>query len=153
MTMSGKKRPEDGSSEVVFAAAAQTANGDGLATGDPAGARAAGRMIVVIGGPESELVGRATEHGLEPLLASDELLDEAISQALKHAAELQRLRSVTTRLAQLERAKGILMERHKVSEREAHERMRSHARRLNLKLAAVAEAVEDSYLLFPVEGP
>jgi response regulator NasT len=85
----------------------------------------------VIGGSESELLARATERGLERLLASDERLDDAIDLALKQVAELARLRTVTARLAQVERAKGILMERHKVTERDAHERLRRHARKLN----------------------
>ena len=58
---------------------------------------------------------------------------------------------MTARLVQVERAKGILMERHKIGEREAHEQMRRHARKLNLKLADVAEAVLESYLLLAVE--
>ena len=38
-----------------------------------------------------------------------------------------------------------------MSERDAHQRMRGHARKLNLKLFAVAEAVEGSHLLLPIE--
>ena len=106
-----------------------------------------------MGARESELVARATERGLEPLLVSDEQLEDAIAMALQQAAELERLRTVAARLGQLERAKGILMERHKVSERDAHDRMRRHARNLNVKIAAVAQAVEDSYLLLPLEEP
>jgi response regulator NasT len=150
MTTSGKR---DGGVEenTVFAAAVSTGTDEALAAGEDRGGAADGRTVVVIGGPESELVTRATEQGLEPLLAREEQLDEAVSLALKQAAELERLRSLTARLAQVERAKGILMERHKMSERDAHERMRRHARNLNVKLAAVAEAVEDSYLLVPAE--
>ena len=141
MTTSGKTGAEIGSSEVVFAAVAR--NGDA----------ARELAIVVIGGRESELVARATERGLTPLLASDDLLDDAIARALDQVAELDRLRTVSARVAQVERAKGILMERHKLSERDAHERMRRHARNLNVKLAVVAEAIEDSYLLISVDEP
>jgi AmiR/NasT family two-component response regulator len=134
--------------ETVYSAAA---SGGGGARADRGirGATDDVRPIVVVGGRESELVQRATELGLEPLLAKGVELEETIAVALRLAAELDRLRTVTARLAQVERAKGILMERHKVSERDAHERMRSHARRLNVKLAAIAEAVEESYLLVP----
>ena len=141
MTTSGKTGAGIESSEVVFAAVAR--NGDA----------ARELAIVVIGGRESELVARATERGLTPLLASDDLLDDAIALALNQVAELDRLRTVAARLAQVERAKGILMERHKLSERDAHERMRRHARNLNVKLAVVAEAIEDSYLLISVDEP
>ena len=138
--------------EIVFSAAARCGGRDGRAD-DGAGGAAGGRPIVVIGGRESGLVERATELGLEIFLASDEELEDAVALALRQAAELERLRTVNARLAQVERAKGILMERHKVSERDAHDRMRRHARRLNVKLTAIAEAVEDSYLLVPAEEP
>jgi ANTAR domain len=136
--------------ETVFAAAAKSVAGDGRADGAGGGNGDGGRPILVIGHRDSELVARAAQLGLELLLASDEELEEAIAQALGQAAELERLRSVS---AQVERAKGILMERHKLSEREAHDRMRSHARSQNVKLTVIAAAVEDSYLLVPAEGP
>jgi response regulator NasT len=123
---------------MVFSAAATSADGSG-------------RLVVVIGSRDSELATRAAQLGLEPLLSSDTELEQAIETALREASELHRLRSVAARLAQVERAKGILMERHKLSERDAHDRMRRHARSLNVKLTAIAEAVEDSYLLVPPE--
>ncbi len=138
--------------EIVFAAAATNRDHNG-GPADGGIAAVDGHPIVVVGTRESELVARATERGLEPLLVSDEQLEDAIAMALQQAAELERLRTVAARLGQLERAKGILMERHKVSERDAHDRMRRHARNLNVKIAAVAQAVEDSYLLLPLEEP
>ena len=138
--------------EIMFAAAATNGDHNG-GPGNGGIVVADGHPIVVVGTRESELVARATERGLEPLLVSDEQLEDAIAMALQQAAELERLRTVAARLGQLERAKGILMERHKVSERDAHDRMRRHARNLNVKIAAVAQAVEDSYLLLPLEEP
>ena len=152
MAKPGKPSVEVKTTEIVFAAAAT--NGDrNDDPGDGGIVAADGHPIVVVGARESELVARATEQGLESLLVSDERLEDAIAMALQQAAELERLRTVAGRLAQVERAKGILMERHKVSERDAHDRMRRHARNLNVKLAAVAQAVEDSYLLLPLEEP
>jgi AmiR/NasT family two-component response regulator len=140
------------STETVFAAAAAGCDGTGGSLG---GERPVpnGTTVVVVGAGESELVARAVERGLEPLLVSDERLEDAIAMALEQAEELKRLRAVSARLAQVERAKGILMERHKVNERDAHDRLRRHARNLNVKLATVAQAVEDSYLLLPLEEP
>jgi AmiR/NasT family two-component response regulator len=152
MTTSGKMDAGIGGGELVFAAVAAAGNGEKRAFGEGSGDAARGE-VVLIGGSESELVARATERGLERLLASDERLDDAIDLALKQVAELARLRTLTARLAQVERAKGILMERHKVTERDAHERMRRHARKLNVKLIIVAEAIEDSYLLIPIDEP
>jgi response regulator NasT len=153
MTTSGNTDAGIGGGELVFAAVAAAGNGENSAFSEGNGDACRRGAIVVIGGSESELVARATERGLEGLLASDELLDDAIAMALKQVTELARLRTVTARLAKVERAKGILMERHKVTERDAHERMRRHARNLNVKLVIVAEAIEDSYLLIPTEGP
>ncbi len=47
----------------------------------------------------------------------------------------------------IERAKGILMERFGVGEREAFERLRAHARSQSLTVVAVAQAVTDGHAL------
>ena len=53
------------------------------------------------------------------------------------------------RRAIIERAKGILMERHSVAEPTAFEMLREHARTTNRKLVGVAAAVVDSRALLP----
>jgi response regulator NasT len=137
--------PDDGDggrSVGIFAAAAKVRN---LEQPEEA------QTLVVVGGNESALMERAIALGIAHRVVRAETLEEAIALALKQTQELERLQASTTRLAQIERAKGILMERHKVSERDAHEQIRSHARKHNLKLTAVAEAVEQSYVLLPLE--
>ena len=49
----------------------------------------------------------------------------------------------------IERAKGILMERHAIDEDHAFEMMRAHARSTNRKLTTIAEAVVDGHRLLP----
>jgi AmiR/NasT family two-component response regulator len=49
--------------------------------------------------------------------------------------------------AVVERAKGVLMGRYLISEQEAHDLLRKHARNGNLRLVDVALAVLDSYVL------
>jgi response regulator NasT len=49
----------------------------------------------------------------------------------------------------IERAKGILMERHGIGEREAFDRVRAHARSQNQTVVAVARAVSDGHALLP----
>jgi AmiR/NasT family two-component response regulator len=49
----------------------------------------------------------------------------------------------------IERAKGILMERHSLDDRDAFELLRSHARANNRKLVDVARAVAEGHLLLP----
>ena len=56
------------------------------------------------------------------------------------------------RRALIERAKGILMERHAVDEGHAFEMLRAHSRSTNRKLTTIAEAVVDGHRLLP-RGP
>jgi len=56
------------------------------------------------------------------------------------------------RRALIERAKGILMERHAVAEDVAFEMLREHSRTTNRKLVDLAEAVVDGHRLLP-KGP
>ena len=49
----------------------------------------------------------------------------------------------------IERAKGMLMERHGVDEREAFERLRDHARAASRRVVDVAEGVLDGHVLRP----
>jgi response regulator NasT len=47
----------------------------------------------------------------------------------------------------VERAKGVLMGRHGLSEQQAHAMLRRHARNSNLRLCDVATAVLNSHVL------
>jgi response regulator NasT len=51
-----------------------------------------------------------------------------------------------------ERAKGILMERHGLDERQAFELLRDHSRRTGRKLVDIAAAVVDSHLVLPARA-
>jgi response regulator NasT len=53
------------------------------------------------------------------------------------------------RRAVIERAKGILMERHGVDDRAAFQRLRDHARNGNRRVVDVATAVVDGHALLP----
>jgi AmiR/NasT family two-component response regulator len=59
------------------------------------------------------------------------------------------LQSALGRRALTERAKGILMERHSISEGNAFELLREHSRIANRKLIDLAAAVIDSHRLLP----
>jgi response regulator NasT len=52
----------------------------------------------------------------------------------------------------IERAKGILMERHQIDEDEAFEMTRAHARRGGRRVVEVAEAVVGGHLLLPPQS-
>lgn len=79
-------------------------------------------------------------------------LSPAINIALARFRELQSLRTQVLELEEslearklIERAKGILMERHGIGEREAFERLRAHARSQGATVVAVAQAVSDGH--------
>ena len=70
---------------------------------------------------------------------------------LRH--DLERLQTALDRRALIERAKGILMERHGVDEKEAFERLRDHARANNRTVVDVAAAVLEGHALLPKQPP
>jgi AmiR/NasT family two-component response regulator len=78
-------------------------------------------------------------------------LQSAIEIALRRFAEFQSLEGAFGRRAVIERAKGILMERHDINEDHAFELLRTHARSSNRRLADIANAVVDGRRLLP--GP
>jgi response regulator NasT len=85
-----------------------------------------------------------------------ESVQGAIEVAVRRYREAQRL---TEKVAELEgalerrgvieRAKGILMERHSVSEREAFDMLRDQARNSNRRVLDVAQAVVGGHALLP----
>jgi AmiR/NasT family two-component response regulator len=111
---------------------------------------ASGPVIALLHGDDPAFVARAAERGIsayarKPTAAS---IQGAIDVAMARHAEVrelhdqvERLEGAIERRAVIERAKGIVMERHAVGEREAFERLRSHARATNQRVVAVAESV------------
>jgi ANTAR domain len=95
-------------------------------------------------------LSRDTE-GAVAVIVSGELVDEVVDRACRCADELGRLQRQLSRAAQVERAIGILMARHGVSETKASEMLRRHARSTNRKLADVASAVIAAYGLLASE--
>lgn len=111
------------------------------------GGRSGTESIVVVGKHDSELARQADALGVSAIVASAEVLDAAIMLALRRLQELQQLRDLQDRTALVERAKGVLMERHRLVEDDAISLLRRHARNRNLKLVEVARAVVESHLL------
>ncbi len=73
----------------------------------------------------------------------------SIEIVLRRFAEYQELEGAFARRATIERAKGILMERHSIDELGAFELLRDHSRKRRQKLVAIAEAIVDGHLLLP----
>jgi response regulator NasT len=103
--------------------------------------------VVLLDRGDGTLARCASESGVEPLLVRAESIEAAVQGAIDDLRELQRLRALYGRVRLVERAKGILMERHGVSERKAYELLHKHARNSNLRLSEVAQAVLDSHVL------
>jgi response regulator NasT len=115
-------------------------------------------VIALMEVPEPDFITRAAKRGIfayvQPVTA--ETVQGALEVALRRHADLERLsgevevlEGAIQRRAVIERAKGILMERHSIDDREAFEMLRSHARANNRKLVDVAGAVAEGHLLLP----
>jgi response regulator NasT len=121
---------------------------------------ARGPIIALVGGHEPGFVSRAAERGIYAF-ARLRFLDEvegAIELALRRHSEtaslteqVSQLESALERRGTIERAKGILMERHGVDEREAFELLRQQSRKSNRRVVELAKAVADGHALLP--GP
>jgi AmiR/NasT family two-component response regulator len=115
-------------------------------------------LVVLARTITDETLRQAADHALEVLhLPGDH---EAVSQVIGLAAErhLQRtqlerrvgeMSGIIERRSTVERAKGILMERHGIDEVEAFERMRTHARSNQLKVIDVAASIVTARDLLP----
>ncbi|MEA2151265.1 MAG: two-component system, response regulator PdtaR [Solirubrobacteraceae bacterium] len=122
---------------------------------------ARGPVIVLLGEHEPAFVSAAAERGIDAF-ARPRFEDEvqgAIELAMRRHAETSRLtaqveqlESALERRGTIERAKGILMERHGVDERQAFELLRQQARRSNRRVVELAHAVGDGHALLPGRG-
>jgi AmiR/NasT family two-component response regulator len=119
---------------------------------------AAGPVIAVLADEDARFAEAAAERGISALTTtpSDEGLQSALEVAVRRHAEtaklteqVDQLEHALERRAVIERAKGILMERHELSERAAFEALRAHARSASRQVVAVARQVSDGSLDCP----
>jgi response regulator NasT len=122
---------------------------------------ASGPVIAQTRDGDVEFVARAAERGISAWIesASPEIVQGAIEVALRRYEEASRLQvkvdqleSALERRAVIERAKGIVMERHGLDERAAFELMRDHARAQSRRVVDMAVAVSDGHALLPKRG-
>jgi response regulator NasT len=112
-------------------------------------------VIALLEDGDPHFVNEAAKRGIFAYIShseSDEL-QSALDIVLRRFAEFQSLEGAFGRRALIERAKGVLMERHAVGEQEAFEILRGHSRSTGRKLVDVAEAVVDSHLVLPANRP
>ena len=113
---------------------------------------ASGPVIALLAAEDADFVRRAAERGIYAAVrdGDPEAIQSAIEIALRRHGEMTRLTEQVGRLetaierrAVIEQAKGIVMERHGLDERQAFERIRAHARSNNRTVVDVAGSVCD----------
>jgi response regulator NasT len=120
---------------------------------------ASGPVLVSMRSAESPAtVARAADLGIAGYVDSwaAEDVQAAIEVALRRHREaarlnekVEQLQSALERRAVIERAKGIIMERHGVDDTVAFERLREHARSSGRRVVEIAQAVLDGHALLP----
>ena len=108
-------------------------------------------VILLMHAPDPGFVQEASKRGIFAYITDADVEDwqSAIDIVLRRFAEYHDLEGAFGRRASIERAKGILMERHSVDDADAFEMLRNQSRRTNSKLADVAMAVVDGHRLLP----
>ena len=98
-------------------------------------------VMALVEGANPDFIAQAAERGIFAHLdsADHDELRGAIDVALYRFQEYKRLQDAFDRRARIERAKGILMERHSIDDAEAFDRLRSEARRSRRKLLDVVD--------------
>jgi AmiR/NasT family two-component response regulator len=108
-------------------------------------------VIVLLHEPDASFVKEASKRGVFAHISDDDVEDwqSSIDIVLRRFAEFQDLEGAFGRRALIERAKGILMERHSIDDIRAFEMLRERSRSDNHKLIDLATAVVDGHRLLP----
>jgi AmiR/NasT family two-component response regulator len=108
-------------------------------------------VIFLLHEPDPGFVKEASKRGVFAHISDDDVEDwqSSIDIVLRRFAEFHDLEGAFGRRAQIERAKGILMERHSIDEDRAFAMLRDRSRIDNRKLIDLAAAVVDGHRLLP----
>jgi len=119
---------------------------------------ASGPVIAQLPDADVDFLSRAADRGVSAYVESmdPESVQGAIEIAVRRYREARQLHEKVDQLegalerrGVIERAKGILMERHGVGEREAFELLRDHSRASRRRVVEVAQSVLDGHALLP----
>lgn len=117
---------------------------------DELGEALSGPVVALLGNADAGFAEAAAQRGLDALTSDPtaEGLQAAIEVAMRRHAEraslseqVGQLEFALERRALIERAKGTLMERHGIGEREAFERLRADARSRSIPVVALAARI------------
>ena len=110
-------------------------------------------VIAVLDVEDPAFIRNAAKRGLFAYVANGDLGDEELESALEivlyRFAEYHDLEGAFGRRALIERAKGILMERHSIDEEAAVRMLRDQSRATSRKLIEIVEAVLDAHAMLP----
>ena len=108
-------------------------------------------VIVLLHARDPAFIKEASKRGVFAHIRDADVEDwqSAIDIVLRRFAEYHELKGAFGRRALIERAKGILMERHSVDDDAAFDMLRDQSRAGNLKLIDLAAAVVDGHRLLP----
>ena len=108
-------------------------------------------VIALLHQPDPGFVREASKRGVFAHISDHDVDDwqSSIDIVLRRFAEYHDLQGAFGRRALIERAKGILMERHSTDESSAFEMLRERSRVDNRKLIDLAAAVVDGHRLLP----
>jgi AmiR/NasT family two-component response regulator len=112
-------------------------------------------VIVLLHARDPEFIEEASKRGVFAHISDADVEDwqSSIDIVLRRFAEYQELQGAFGRRTLIERAKGILMERHGIDDASAFELLREASRTDNRKLLDLATAVVDGYRLLPKQPP
>jgi AmiR/NasT family two-component response regulator len=119
-------------------------------------AYSSGPVIALLDREDPDFVAAASERGIFAYARQEtaDSIQSAIEVAMRRwreqhelAEQVERLEGALARRALIERAKGILMERHSLADRAAFELLREHARSNNRTVVDVAAAVTEGHAL------
>ena len=122
---------------------------------------ASGPVIATVRDGDADFLARAAENGISAYVegTAPQSVQGAIEVALRRyreaeklAGKVDQLEGALERRVIIERAKGILMERHGLTDRLAFDRLRSHARSNNRTVVDVAAAVTEGHALLSPGG-
>jgi AmiR/NasT family two-component response regulator len=123
---------------------------------------ASGPVIAQVPDGDTDFVARAAERGIAAWVESGtpNAVQAAIEVAMRRYRDerrlwdkVEQLETALERRAVIERAKGILMERHGVDDGGAFSLLRDHARSSSRRVVDVAQAVLDGHALLPRRAP
>jgi AmiR/NasT family two-component response regulator len=108
-------------------------------------------VIALLHAPDPAFVREASRRGVFAHISDTDVDDwqSSIDIVLRRFSEFHDLKGAFGRRALIERAKGILMERHAIDETQAFDLLREQSRTDNRRVVDLASAVVDSHRLLP----